>query len=72
VRFECNLREIKRIGEGPMGGSMMLLDVLGVEVNEAAMCAGLIANDLLDTVGKLAGDGYCTTRSNFDLARPKV
>lgn len=71
VRFECNLREVKRIGEGPMGGSMMLLDVLGVEVNEAAMRAGKIANDLLDAVGKLAGDGYCTTRSHFELARPK-
>jgi hypothetical protein len=33
---------------------------------------GLIANDLLDAVGKLTGDGYCTTRSNFELARPKV
>ena len=72
VRFECNLREVKLIGEGPMGGSMMLLDVLGVEVNEAAMQGGLVANDLLDAVGKLTGDGYCTTRSNFELKRPKV
>ena len=72
VRFECNLREVKLIGEGAMGGSMMLLDVLGVEVNDTAMREGRIANDLLDAVGKLAGDGYCTTRSNFDLARPKI
>ena len=72
VRFECNLREVKLIGEGALGGSMMLLDVLGVDVNDAAMREGRIANDLLDAVGKLAGDGYCTTRSNFDLARPKV
>ena len=72
VRFECNLREVKLIGEGPMGGSMMLLNVLGVEVNEAAMQGGLVANDLLDAVGKLMGDGYCTTRSTFELKRPKV
>lgn len=72
VRFECNLREVKLIGEGAMGGSMMLLDVLGVEVNDTAMREGRIANDLLDAVGKLAGDGYCTTRSNFELARPKI
>ena len=72
VRFECNLREVKLVGEGPMGGSMMLLDVLGVEVSEAAMREGRIANDLLDAVGKLAGDGYCTTRSTFELARPKL
>jgi flavin reductase (DIM6/NTAB) family NADH-FMN oxidoreductase RutF len=72
VRFECNLREVKLIGEGAMGGSMMLLDVLGVDVSDTAMRGGLIANDLLDAVGKLTGDGYCTTRSNFELARPKV
>lgn len=72
VRFECNLREVKLVGDGPMGGSMMLLDVLGVEVNEAAMRGGLIANDLLDAVGKLTGDGYCTTRSHFELERPKI
>lgn len=71
VRFECNLREVKLVGEGAMGGSMMLLDLLGVEINEAALRGGLIANDLLDAVGKLAGDGYCTTRSNFELARPQ-
>jgi len=72
VRFECNLREVKCVGDGPMAGTMMLLDVLGVEVNDTALRAGLIANDLLDAVGKLAGDGYCTTRSNFELGRPKV
>ncbi len=72
VRFECNLREVKLVGDGPMGGSMMLLDVLGLEVNEAAMRGGLIANDLLDAVGKLTGDGYCTTRSHFELERPKT
>lgn len=72
VRFECNLRELKSVGEGPMSGTLMLLDVLGVEVSEHALRGGLIANDLLDAVGKLTGDGYCTTRSYFELARPAL
>lgn len=72
VRFECNLREVKLVGEGAMAGSMMLLDVLGIDVSDTAMRSGLIATDLLDAVGKLTGDAYCTTRSNFELARPKV
>jgi flavin reductase (DIM6/NTAB) family NADH-FMN oxidoreductase RutF len=72
VRFECTLREVKAVAEGPMGGSMMLLDVLGVEINDAALRNGQIAGDLLDAVGKLGGDDYCTTRSNFALARPQV
>lgn len=72
VRFECNLREVKHVGEGAMAGSMMLLDVLGIEVNDAALRAGLIATDLLDAVGRLAGDSYCTTRHTFNLTRPTV
>ncbi|HEX4917335.1 MAG TPA: flavin reductase family protein [Limnobacter sp.] len=72
VRFECTLREVKQIGEGTMGGTMMLLDVLGVEVSESALQDGKIARDLLDAVGKLGGDGYCTTRSHFDLKRPQL
>jgi hypothetical protein len=51
---------------------MILLDVLGIEVNDAAMWEGLIANDPLEAVGKLTGDCYCTTRSNLELARPKI
>lgn len=72
VRFECNLREVITISERPLGGNMMLLDVLGIEVNDAALRNGQIAGDLLDAVGKLGGDGYCTTRSNFELSRPKL
>ena len=51
---------------------MMLLDVLGVEVNDVAMREGLIADDLLDAVGKLTEDCYFTTRRNIELARPKI
>ncbi|HEX4855639.1 MAG TPA: flavin reductase family protein [Limnobacter sp.] len=72
VRFECSLREVNTVSEGPMGGSMMLLDVLGIDINEAALRNGQIAIELLDAVGKLGGDAYCTTRSNFNLARPQV
>lgn len=40
VRFECRLREVLVISSLPMGGHMMLLDVVNIFVNEVARCCG--------------------------------
>ncbi|MBB5018533.1 flavin reductase (DIM6/NTAB) family NADH-FMN oxidoreductase RutF [Chitinivorax tropicus] len=70
VRFECRLREIKLISAEPMGGTMMLLDVLGIHVDDALLDNGQINPALLDAIGKLGGDGYSTTRDRFAMSRP--
>lgn len=70
VRFECQLRDVIQISTGPMGGTMMLLDVTGIYVSDQVLADGKISPDLLDAVGKLGGDHYSTTRERFELARP--
>lgn len=71
VRYECKLREIVQIAPTPMAGSMMLLDVLGIHVNDAVLQGDAIAPALLETLGKLGGDAYCTTQGGQQvLARP--
>ena len=72
VRYECRLREVLEISSLPLGGQMMLLDVVHIYVAEPALDNGKISAQALDAVGKLGGDGYCTTRDSFDLARPQV
>lgn len=72
VRFECSLREIKPVGNGPMAGTMMLLDVLGVHVNDSAWADGAIDAATLDAIGKLGGDDYSSTRDRWPLTRPKI
>lgn len=72
VRFECTVRELKTIADNPMGGSMMLLDVQGVEVADLALDGDKVRPDLLDAIGKTGGDGYTTTRDRFEMARPSV
>jgi flavin reductase (DIM6/NTAB) family NADH-FMN oxidoreductase RutF len=70
VRFECTLRELVSISSLPMGGHMMLLDVVNIFVNESVLVEGQIAPHLLNTIGKLGGNLYSTTHERFEMARP--
>ena len=70
VRFECILREVVSISSLPMGGHLMLLDVVNIFVNESVLVAGQIAPHLLNTIGKLGGDLYSTTHERFEMTRP--
>jgi flavin reductase (DIM6/NTAB) family NADH-FMN oxidoreductase RutF len=70
VRFECRLRSAIEISAAPSGGTIILLDVVGIYVNDSVMHGQQIAPGLLDAVGKLGGDAYATIRERFELARP--
>ena len=58
------------LADTPMGGSMMLLDVIGVSVNDNLLRNGMLAPALVDAVGKLGGDLYSTTREQNERQRP--
>ena len=71
VRYECRLREVLRMSTLPMGGTMILLDVVAVYVaDELALEGGMIKQPLIDTVGKMGGDWYSGTRELFEMKRP--
>lgn len=70
VRYECALREVIQVSSEPSGGSVVLLDVLGIYVADDVRVQSDISHDLLDAVGKLGGDGYAYTRETTALARP--
>lgn len=70
VRFECALREVVTISSLPMGGHMMLLDVVNIFVDESVLVEGQIAPHLLNAIGKLGGDLYSTTHNRFEMVRP--
>lgn len=72
VRLECTLRDIIEISSLPMGGTMMLLDVIHIYVNENVLENNVISPALLNAVGKLGGDHYTFTRDQFELARPQL
>lgn len=70
VRYECSLREVVQVSSEPSGGSVVLLNVLGIYVADDLLVESEISHDLLDAVGKLDGDWYAYTRETTALARP--
>jgi flavin reductase (DIM6/NTAB) family NADH-FMN oxidoreductase RutF len=70
VRYECKLRELLPISDQPTGGTLILLDVVNIFIDDAIVQDGMIQADQLDAIGKLGGDLYSTTRDRFALKRP--
>lgn len=72
VRYECTLREVITISEQSAGGQMMLLNVVGVYIDDAVLVDGYIDPVALKSVGKLGGNDFATTQQLFSLARPQL
>lgn len=72
VRYECKLRETITLSEKPMGGVLILLDVVAISVDESVVKEGMINADLLDSVGKLGGNDYCNAKADLTLLRPEL
>ena len=72
VRHECRLRDVLELGNNPMGGTLILLDVVGSSVNESLLQDGALVPARLDTLGKLGADWYCSTREQCERQRPAI
>lgn len=70
VRYECSLREVIALGDLPTGGTVVLLDVKSVYVRDDLYDDGIINQKLIDTVGKMGGDGYSLSGEYRELERP--
>lgn len=70
VRYECTLREVINISDKPIGGSLVLLDVVSIYVDDTILEEGVIKANLLDTIGKLGGNDYCQAHADINLPRP--
>ncbi|MBQ4858052.1 flavin reductase family protein [Pseudoalteromonas sp. MMG007] len=70
VRYECKLREVITFSNAPGGGQMILLDIVGICVEDETFVDGYIDPTNLDSVGRMGGDYYATTRDKFAVKRP--
>jgi flavin reductase (DIM6/NTAB) family NADH-FMN oxidoreductase RutF len=70
IRYECTLREIISLGDLPTGGTIVLLDVKSVYIRDDLYIDECIDQELIDSIGKMGGDGYCLTSNNVALNRP--
>lgn len=71
VAFECVLHSIVSVGEGAGSASVVFGRIVAAHVADMVLGAdGKIDPALLDTVGRLGGEHYVTTRDRFSLKRP--
>ena len=72
VQMECRLVQLVIASDKPLGGAVVLGEVLRFHVAEDVIDEQLrIDPDKLNAVGRMAGAAYIRTRDRFELERPK-
>lgn len=72
VRYECTLRDVIQISDEPGGGKVMLLNVVGIYIDDNVLVNGYIDPSRLNSVGKMGGDYFSSTKDKFVLKRPQL
>jgi flavin reductase (DIM6/NTAB) family NADH-FMN oxidoreductase RutF len=71
VHMECKLLQVLTINSEPLGGNLVLGQVLRFHVRQDLMSNYRIDPEKLDAIGRMAGATYSRTRDRFELERPK-
>lgn len=70
VNMECKLIEILRVSARPLGGSVVVGEVLRFHVDDGYMQDFRIDTDKLRAIGRMSGNSYTRTRDRFEMFRP--
>jgi flavin reductase (DIM6/NTAB) family NADH-FMN oxidoreductase RutF len=70
VNMECKLMQIVDVSARPMGGSLVIGEVVRFHVDDAVIDEFRIDADKLRAVGRMSGSDYARTRDRFSLVRP--
>mgnify|MGYP001303624442 FL=1 len=70
VRYECTLRDTISISDLPAGGTVILLDVKSIYVQDDLYDNGMIDQILVNSVGKMGGDRFSLTTETVEINRP--
>ncbi|HYP05681.1 MAG TPA: flavin reductase family protein [Bryobacteraceae bacterium] len=72
VHMECKLVDIISVSKQPLGGSLVLGEVVRFHVADELFDDYRIDPDLLQAIGRMGGPTYSRTKDRFDLQRPKL
>jgi flavin reductase (DIM6/NTAB) family NADH-FMN oxidoreductase RutF len=72
VNMECRLLQIVDISSQPLGGSLIIGEVIRFHVDDAIVEDFRIDPDKLRAIGRMGGTSYTRTGDRFDMIRPKV
>jgi len=70
VNMECRLLQTIEVSNQPMGGTLILGEVVRFHVDDALLEDFRIDPEKLGAVGRMAGNTYCRTKDRFELVRP--
>jgi flavin reductase (DIM6/NTAB) family NADH-FMN oxidoreductase RutF len=70
VNMECRLLQIVTISDKPLGGSLVIGEVVRFHVADELVHDFKIDPDLLRPVGRMGGPTYTRVTDRFDMARP--
>src|SRR3954470_14090328 len=72
INMECRLVQLVPVGDPTTGSTLIIGEVLAWHVRDDIFDADRmrIRQDLLRAIGRMAGDGYCRTRDQFEMIRP--
>jgi flavin reductase (DIM6/NTAB) family NADH-FMN oxidoreductase RutF len=72
VALECKLNQIVTISEGPLGGNLIIGEVVHIHVDDAVWKDGKLSHKDLKLVGRMEGTWYTRTQDDFEISRPKI
>lgn len=72
ISMECRLIDIVEVSTKPLGGSLVIGEVLRFHVDDALIDNYKIDPDKLHAIGRMGGPTYTRTTDLFDMVRPKV
>ena len=70
--MECKLVDVVSVSKQPLGGSLVLGEVLRFHVADELFDNYRIAPEKLRAVGRMGGPSYARTTDRFNLERPKL
>jgi flavin reductase (DIM6/NTAB) family NADH-FMN oxidoreductase RutF len=70
VSMECKLLQIVELSRLPLGGSLVIGEVVRFHIDDAYIENYRIDPDVLRPIGRMAGNTYVRTTDRLDLARP--
>ncbi len=72
IQMECRLVRIVTISTLPLGGSIVIGEILRFHVDDSLFDDFKIDADRLRAIGRMGGPTYTRTTDRFDLVRPKA
>ena len=71
VSMECELLHIVKLGDGPLGGNLVIGKVVHFHADDSVWKDGKIRHQDLKAIGRMEGAWYARTQVAFELPRPE-